>query len=404
MKILFLTHYFPPEVNAPASRTFEHCREWVAQGHEVHVVTCIPSHPRGVPFDGYRAGWYRHERMSGIEVHRVWTLLAPNEGRIRRLLNYLSYVPSAIVRGVSLGGFDVIVATSPQFFCAMAGWLTSNLTRTPWIFELRDLWPDSVRAVGAVGSTVAIRLAQWFELRMYRSARAVACVTRPFIEALAARGIDRLKLWYVPNGMETGFWQNGSSSRVREKLSLDGRFVASYVGTVGMAHGLRTLVSAAEILAGTRPDVTLLVVGDGAERLEIERLSREKGLSNLVFTGLVAREEARDILLASDVALVLLKNSPVFETVIPSKLLEAFAAGCPVVLGVDGEAKRILLEAEGGVPIRPEDPAALAAAIEKLAESPEVRASMAASAKAYVAREFDRAVWAQRFLDHMKEI
>ena len=404
MRILFLSHYFPPEVNAPAHRTFEHCKEWVGAGHEVHVITCIPSHPRGVPFPGYHKLWYSRETIAGVEVHRVWTLLAPNEGRFRRLLNYLSFVPTAVLRSLRLGRFDVIIATSPQFFCAVAGWIAASLKRTPWVFEVRDLWPESAQAVGAVGSGFLLGLVERLERRMYRSARAVACVTRPFIDNLALHGLARDKLWYVPNGMETAFWEAGSPAQARKSLGLDGRFVVSYVGTVGMAHGLGTLVGAAELLATRRPETVFVVAGDGADRRHVQKLVEEKGLRNIIFTGLVTREEARDILLASDVALVLLKKSPLFEKVIPSKLLEAFAAGCPAVVGVGGEAKRLVQEAGGGLPVEPEDAEAVAAAIDQLAAAPGTRALMSSAAKEYVCREFDRRTWARRYLDLIEGI
>ena len=150
MRILFFSHYFPPEVNAPANRTFEHCRVWAAQGHDVHVVTCVPSHPEGKPFPGYRRGWYQRETMDGIQVHRVWTHLAPNRGVFRRTLNYLSFIPTAVFRAWRLGPVDALIATSPQFFCAVAGRLAAGLRKTPWVFEVRDLWPESIQAVGAV--------------------------------------------------------------------------------------------------------------------------------------------------------------------------------------------------------------------------------------------------------------
>jgi len=190
MKILFLSHYFPPEVNAPANRTYEHCREWVKNGHEVHVITCVPSHPLGVPFSGYRTRWYQREMRDGIVVHRVWTSLAANQGVFKRTLNFVSFVPTAVWRAIRLGRFDIIIGTSPQFFCAVATCLTAMLKRTPWIFELRDLWPDSITAVGAARAYMPMRILERIELFMYRHARAVVSVSRSFIENLAGRGID----------------------------------------------------------------------------------------------------------------------------------------------------------------------------------------------------------------------
>ena len=196
MRILFFTHYFPPEVNAPANRTFEHCRAWANAGHEVHVVTCVPSHPLGRPFAGFRRGWYRHDVADGIHVHRVWTCLAPNRAVFRRIVNYLSFVPTAVWRAWRLGRFDVAIGTSPQFFCAVATWLYTRVRRTPWVFELRDLWPESIAAVGAMKRSFALRLLERLELRMYRDATAIVCLTEAFIRTLRARGIEAAKLHF----------------------------------------------------------------------------------------------------------------------------------------------------------------------------------------------------------------
>jgi len=405
MRILFFSHYFPPEVNAPANRTHDHCREWVRAGHEVHVVTCVPSHPRGIPFPGYKSCWYQREMVNGIHVHRVWTYLASNQGKVLRIVNYLSFVPSAVFRGLGLGRFDVVMATSPQFFCAVAGWLCSRLKRTPWIFELRDLWPESISAVGAIQRGVLTKALERFELHLYRSASAVVCLTESFVSNLRSRGIDPAKLFFVPNGVDPGYWLEESDSRevVRRGLGIASEAVlVSYVGTIGMAHGLGTLIAAARETKERRPDIRFAVVGDGAEKDAVESLVQKFGLANVCLTGLVERDRARDILRASDVTLVLLRKAGVFETVIPSKMLEAFAAGCPVVLGVGGEARRILEAANAGIVIDPESTEQLMAAIERLADRPEERLRLGESGRRYVAAKFDRSIWARRLLERLQ--
>jgi glycosyltransferase involved in cell wall biosynthesis len=396
VRILFLSHYFPPEVNAPANRTAEHCRRWVQAGHEVHVVTCTPSHPRGVPFPGYAAPWYRRETIDGIEVHRVWTWLAPNAGVVRRTLNYVSFVPTAVDRTLRLGRFDVIVATSPQFFCAVAGYLSSVLKRTPWVFELRDLWPDSIVAVGAIRPSIGVRLLEKLELAMYRHAEAVVCVTRAFMANLEGRGISAGKLHFVPNGVEMSFWDIDPAA-ARERLGLaPDAVVASYVGTVGMAHGLGTLLDAARLLQDGESPVQVVVVGEGAELEAVKRRACEIGLRNVSFTGLVARDRARDYVVASDISIVILRDSPLFRTVLPSKLFEAMAAGKPVVLSVPGEAAETLARSGGGVAVPPGDAAALAEAVRRLTLHPEAGRAMGARAREFVAAEFSRDVWAGR--------
>jgi len=405
VRILFFTHYFPPEVNAPANRTFEHCRAWTNAGHEVHVVTCVPSHPLGRPFPGFRRCWYSHEFVDGIHVHRVWTHLAPNRKAARRIVNYLSFVPTAMWRAGQLGRFDVAVGTSPQFFCAVATWLYSRIRQIPWVFELRDLWPESIPAVGAMKQSFALRFLERLELRMYRDATAIVCLTEAFIRTLRARGIEAAKLHWIPNGIVPSFWQVGNREAGRAELGLcDDDVLASYVGTTGMAHGLDTLVMAAGLLRLRAPNVRILVVGNGAELPAIRDLASRQGLSNVMFTGLVPHAKVPGILAASDVALVTLKPSEVFKTVLPSKMFEAMAAAKPIVLAVQGEAQTVLERAGAGIAVHPGDAAALAAAIARLASDRHERARMGQAGASFVAREFSRPLWATRYLSLLAQL
>jgi glycosyltransferase involved in cell wall biosynthesis len=399
MRILFLSHYFPPEVNAPANRTHEHGLEWARAGHEVHVITCVPSHPLGAPFAGYRAGWYTREEIDGITVHRVWTHLAANRGVFRRTLNFLSFVPSAVWRAVRLGHFDVIVGTSPQFFCAVATWIAATLKSTPWVFELRDLWPESIAAVGAARPYMPLRLLERIELRMYRSARAVVCVSEAFMRNLERRGIDPATLQFIPNGVNRDTWTTASRAAGRQRLGLGPRdLLVSYIGTVGMAHDIGTVLETAARLRCSRPDVRFAIVGDGAELPALRARADAAGLTNVTFSGLVPRELVAEYLAASDMSLVTLRRSDVFKTVLPSKMFEAMAAARPILLAVEGEAKLTLERAAAGIAVPPGDSEALAGAIVELASDPVRRAAMGAAGAQFVEREFSRSVWARRYL------
>ena len=404
MRILFLTHYFPPEVNAPANRTFEHCREWVRLGHEVHVITCVPSHPRGVPFAGYRRGWCQRETVDGIQVHRVWTYLAANRGVIRRTMNYLSFVPTAVWRALRIGRFDLIIATSPQFFCAVAGYLAALFKRTPWVFELRDLWPDSISAVGALKRRTALRALEKLELALYRNAALVVCVTRAFVDNLTRRGIAPEKLEYVPNGVDARFWEGGEAARARSTLGCtNGEVIVSYIGTVGLAHGIGSVVDAAKQLETSHPNVRFIVVGDGADRDRLTQQVAANGPQNLGFVGQVPHHAVRDFMAATDISLVVLKRSDLFLTVLPSKMFEAMGAGKPVVLGVDGEARAVLEASGGGLAVEPENPTALATAVGRLARDASLRQTMGERGQAFVRREFDRKVWAAHLLSALEK-
>lgn len=405
MKIVFLTHYFPPEVNAPAVRTFEHCRAWVRAGDEVHVVTGIPSHPRGRPFPGYQRAWYQKELIDGIQVHRVWTWLAPNAGVFNRSLNFGSFLPAALWRTVRLGECDVLVATSPQFFCAVAGWLAAKLTGVPWVFELRDLWPDSIAAVGAVRADRLLRWIEKIELKMYRDASMVACLTTSFMENLRARGIDSGKLCFLPNGVDVGYWDQARTAGVRESLGFSPEdVVVSYIGTIGMAHGLGTVIECARKLEAPDSRVRFLIVGDGSDFEKVKDRSRAEGLHNLALTGLVDHERARDLLAASDIALVVLRDTPLFRSVLPSKMFEAMGARRPIVLAVQGEARTVLEEAGAGIAVAPEDAEELARAIRRIAGDPELRSRMGNAGRRFVEERFNRARWADRYLELLRRV
>jgi glycosyltransferase involved in cell wall biosynthesis len=314
-------------------------------------------------------------------------------------VNYVSFVPTAVWRAFRLGRFDVAIGTSPQFFCAVAAWLYTCIRRIPFVFELRDLWPDSIPAVGAMRRSLSLRLLQRLELRMYRDAAAIVCLTEAFVRTLRARGIDARKLHWIPNGIDPSFWQTTERETVRANFGIrDDEVLASYVGTVGMAHGLSTLVTAAAVLQLHAPNVRILIVGDGAELAALRQLAIGQGRSNVMFTGLVPRESVPGILAASDMALVTLKPSDVFKTVLPSKMFEAMAAARPIVLAVGGEAQRVLERAGAGIAVQPGDTSALAAAIVHLAGDRQLRARLGRAGQSFVAREFSRPIWGTRYL------
>ena len=156
MRILFLTDNFPPEVNAPASRTYDHAKEWVKAGHDVTVITCFPNFPKGEVYDGYRNKLYQREQVDGINVIRVWSYIAANKGFFKRTLDFISFSITSFIAGLFVKT-DVIVATSPQFFTALSGRTLSFWKRKPWVMEVRDLWPESIKTVGAMKDNLFIR-------------------------------------------------------------------------------------------------------------------------------------------------------------------------------------------------------------------------------------------------------
>ena len=362
MHILFLTDNFPPEVNAPASRTFEHCREWVKEGHRVTVITCAPNFPKGRVFKGYRNRLWQSEEMVGIRVIRVWSYITANEGVVKRILDYQSFMVSAALTALFVREVDVVVGTSPQFFTVCAAYVGSRLKRIPFVFELRDLWPESIKAVGVMQDSVAMRWLENLEMFLYRKAARIFSVTHSFKKTLVARGVDGNQITVITNGVDMShFKPMPKDVGLVKKLGLEGKFVAGYVGTHGLAHHLETLLDAAEMLSGLRDSAVFhfILLGDGARKRAIMEEAARRGLDNITFLDSVGKDQVVRYWSLLDVSIIHLKKSELFTTVIPSKLFECMGMGLPVLHGVAGESAEIVEDEEVGIVFEPENPAEL---------------------------------------------
>ena len=405
MRILFFSHYFPPEGNAPASRTFDHCTRWAAAGHEVTVVTCAPNHPRGRLYPGYRNRPRQVEYMEGVRVVRVATYLAANEGAWRRTASYLSYLVAAVPAGLLEPRPDVVIATSPQFFCGWAGVLAGRLQRRPFLLEIRDLWPESIAAVDAMRSRTALRLLERLERGMYRAARHIVTVGDGYRARLIERGVEPHRISVVMNGVDrTRFFPREADRDLAGRLGVAGRFVVTYCGTIGMAHGLEVVLRAGRLLIERdRRDVVFLLVGDGARRRELRDAAARSGLDNVIFAGRLDTGIIPEVLSLSDACLVHLRSSPTFTSVMPSKIFEAAAMARPVILGVDGFARTFVENAGCGVYVEPEDERGLVETILRLAADAALRERLG-RAGLDLAGACDRDRLAERYLATIAQV
>ncbi len=391
MHILFLSNYFPPEVNAPATRLYEHARQWIADGHTVDVLTSVPNFPEGEVYDGYE-NRLTEETRDGIRATRVPMYVSSNEGVIGRVLSYVSFMLSACWYAGRIPTPDVVVATSPQFFAALAGFWVSWAKGVPFVLEIRDLWPESVVAVGAMDRNLVIRFFEWVEQVLYREADHIVVVTDAFKDAIAEKGIARDKISVIKNGIETDWWERSLDEErlatLRREHDLQDKFVASYIGTIGMAHRADVLLEAAQRCED--PDIVFMVVGTGAKREELAARQEEEQIDNFRLVDKVPKETVPYLLALSNVSVVHLRDNPLFETVIPSKIFEAMITRTPIVLGVRGETRQIVEEAGAGIPIPPEDPEALVAAVRRLKENSALHEEMAENAYEHVQAHYDR--------------
>lgn len=410
VKILYISHYFPPEMGAPAARVSELSRHWVQAGHDVTVLTGFPNHPDGVVRTEYRRhfrrGVYR-EMMDGIEVARTWLLPFPNRRPHERALNYSSFCLSAAFTGSFLSRPDVVIATSPQLLVGISGWWIAKCKRAPLVLEIRDLWPESLAAVGAGAENSFLhrglaRIARF----LYRAADHIVVVTPAFRERLIEHWlVPPRKISLVPNGVETQLFSPRPKDPVlTAQVGAEGRFVVSYVGTLGLAHGLETLINTADRLQTIAPEILLLVVGDGAERERIIALANSKRLANIRFVSQQPREAIPAYISASDACLVLLKKSEVFETVIPTKMLEFMACGRPVIVGVGGEARGIVESSRSGISVPPENPDALCQAVLQLQRQPGLRLQLGQNGRSYIVERFSREQTACAYVSVLEEL
>ena len=370
MNILFLSENFPPESNAAATRVHERACYWTRWGHKVTVITTAPNFPEGELFPGYKNKWKQCEYISEIKVIRVKTYIAPNQGVTHRTLDFLSFMVTGLIAALKEERPDIIVATSPQFFTAIAGWAAAKMRSVPFIFELGDLWPASIAAVGAIKGNLIISLIEKLELFLYRQSSHIVALTTSFKENLVKRGIDKNKISVVLNGVDLSRY----SPRLRDKdlaaeWKLENKFVIGYVGTHGMAHALDNVLNAAE-LNKKHNNIFFLLVGAGAERDTLIKNAKKRNIKNVIFMPRQPKEMMPAVWSLCNVALVHLKNSPVFASVIPSKIFEAQAMGIPILLASPkGEASRIITNDKAGLHIAAEDPIALANAINNLANN-----------------------------------
>jgi glycosyltransferase involved in cell wall biosynthesis len=418
MKILYVSQYFPPEMGAPAARVSELSRHWAAAGHEVTVLTGFPSHPTGVVPPEYRAKFRRlvfRESVDGARIVRTFLLPFPNRRSYERMLNYSSFCLSAASTGLFLSRPDVVIATSPQLLVGLSGWWLACCKRVPFVFEVRDLWPESLAAVG-VGQENSLlhRTLSKVAGFLYRRSDHIVVVTPAFEDYLVKHWhVPREKISVIENGVETDRFappkfapskSADSQNILRKELNAEGKFVVSYIGTMGMAHGLDTIIAAAAQLRDTNPQIVFVMLGEGADKERITALARDRGLYNLRFVDQQPREKIPSYIGASDACLVLLKKNDLFKTVIPTKMLEFMSCARPVILGVEGQARAILEEAQAGLVIEPENASALIDAIRYVAANREAAETFGKNGREYIVRKFSRRQTAERYIRVLEQL
>jgi glycosyltransferase involved in cell wall biosynthesis len=401
MDILYVSQYFPPEMGAPAVRVSQLSRHFRELGHDARVLTGFPHHPGGRLYPGYRGRFWKgfdRDDYQGVPVYRTWLYPAPNRGVVRRSASYASFLATSVARGRLLDFRpDVVIGTSPQLLAALAAYWVARGHRARFVFEVRDLWPESLVAVQACSEqSLLYRGLNRIASRLYREAWKTVVVTEEFSRLLAARGVPASRLAVVKNGVDTSRFHPDVPPADLPQLA--GKFVVSYIGTLGMAHKVSTILAAAALLRN-RPDLHFLVIGNGAERERLLRERDDRHLDNVTVLEQQPWEAIPSYLTLSGAAIVHLARDPLFETVLPSKMFEIMAAARPVILGVRGEARSLLEQAQAGLSFEPESPDELAPIVVQLAADPDRRRRLGGNGREYVLRH---ASYRQRALDYLE--
>ncbi len=355
MHILFLSDNFPPEGNAPASRTYEHASQWVNSNNQVTVITCAPNFPDGILYKGYKNSWISKELINGINVWRVKTYITPNEGIIKRTLDFISFMLSSLFFGLFTKKIDIVIGTSPQFFTIISGFILAKIKKVPFVFELRDFWPESIRAVGAINNNIIIRLFEKIEFFLYRHSDHIICVTNSFKQILVSKGINEDKITVALNGIDNNLISKVPKPDLLENQKLNNLFTVGYIGTHGMAHSLETIVDVAEILSEHK-DIVFLFIGGGSAKKSLDVYIDNKNLSNVISIGRQPKEYIDFYLKKCDISIAHLKNVHTFESVIPSKIFESMENQVPILLAIpEGEATKLIKESGCGISAIPEN-------------------------------------------------
>ncbi len=405
MKILLLTKYFPPEPGAGSTRAYEHAKRWKNLGAEVTVITCFPHYPDGIIPEKYKGHSFYKEEIEGIKVLRTFTYAAPNKGKIKRSIGFFSFMFSSVIQGLLKSGkHDILIASSPPITVGVSGMILAMFKRIPFVFEVRDLWPESIVQLGQITNKFVIRILEFLEVMMYKRAAAIVGVSDPFVDIISGKGIAREKIKIIKNGVDLNlFIPQDYDSELAEKINVKGKFIVSYFGTFGLAHALdKVLLAAAKLKSEEK--ILFLFIGDGAEKEKLKKMQRDLSLTNVIFIPMIKKSELKSYYSISDLMLVPLRNLPLFDSALPSKLFEILAMKKPIIITVKGEAKKLVENAGAGKFAEPENPDDLADKILEAYKNPEWLIIAGEKGRAFVEQNFDRDKLASDYLTLLKSI
>ncbi len=401
MEILLITENFYPETNAPAKRLFEHAKEWVKLGNKVTVLTGVPNVPKGRVFNGYKNKIYQSEKIDGIKIVRVWTFIAKNEKFVLRTLDFISFMFSSFFFGLFIKKHDKIIVSSPQFLPVISGFIIAKIKNIPFILEIRDLWPESIVALGAMKkNNYIIKILDAIAKYIYRKSELIIVVTKAFKDKLINMGINKDKITIIENGFnfDNNLTPNKSIEAIQQEYNISNKnFTVSYIGTVGMSHGIGVILKSAKLIK----DVNFLIIGEGAEKESLQQIAKDEKINNIVFIDNINWQEIVNINQIISANLIHLRNLELFKTVIPSKIFESMALKKPILAGLIGESLDIIKQSKSGLEVKPEDANSLVEKIMQMKNNKTLCDQLANNGFKLVQDRYNRKTLAQKMIERI---
>jgi colanic acid biosynthesis glycosyl transferase WcaI len=406
VRVRFISLYYPPEVGAPQTRIQELAMRLSKLGHQVSVLTTFPHYPSGIVPTEWRGQIFQKGVEQGLTVYRTWCYPAPNRGFFKRIISQLSFALFATLSGLFLPRCDVLIVESPPLFDAFAGLCLSALRRTPFVFMVSDLWPESAVQMGVLRNRTLIGLARVLELLTYRRAAAILALTRGIKGKIEAEVSNPAKVILFRAAVDTQFFcPRSPGSGLRGELGTrKDQFLVLYAGTLGLAHKLDVLLHAAAQLQREGADIQIVFAGDGAEAASLKTQAQTMALSNVSFAGTYPKQRMPQVVNSADCVVVTLRKLEIFRGALPSKMFEAMACAKPILLAVAGEANEVLNEAGAGMCVAPEDTKAVHDGILHLYQHREEARSMGQRGREYVLRYFSRDMRAAELCDVLQKV
>ncbi|MFN0173367.1 MAG: glycosyltransferase family 4 protein [Saprospiraceae bacterium] len=391
MKILILTQYFPPETGAPQNRLYEIALRLKALGAEVSVLTGFPNYPKYEVFEAYRGKFYKREDMDGLDVHRAYIYARPGKGLLNRMLNYCSFVFSSLWIGLfKVGKAELIICESPPLFLGWTAVWLKRAHRAKLLFNVSDLWPESVLKLGLVKNPLLLKTSVWLEEWIYKKSDLISGQTQGIVADIRKRFPHKSFFW-LKNGVDAADLNKRLTGRNwrKEHGFAECNLLFYFGGLLGYAQGIDCIIEAATQLSDL-PQVKFVIVGEGPEKERLMRMKQDLGTENVFFFPGVAKAEIANVIQAMDVGIIPLRKLDIFRGAIPSKIFEILCLKKPVLLGIEGEAKALFIEeADSGWAFEPENAGELATLIRQINSTPEMLREKGENGYRYVCQHFD---------------